>query len=466
MIALETALAQAATRPDGSGDSLTIDPLTGTVLTVALLGLNAFFVMAEFALVAVRRSRVEELVDKGFLGARSLKRLLGNLDRAVAVTQVGITLSSIGLGVVAEPYLASALVDLFAFLPSPAATILSHGFAVGIAFVMISLATIVLGEQVPKSVALRHPERLALLLARPIQLVDYCLTPLVWAVNGLSVFTLRLLRVPKPKSQSLTPDELRYVVEQAEQSGVMREHEADVVRGALRFPNTIVRQVMVHRKDVEAFDAALQGTQLLEAASRARHGRVPVYRGELDKIVGILHVKDLLRFGARSQDLTTVEVTKLLRPPLWVTAETPIPELVTALRRKRARMALVTDEFGGFFGLVTLEDAAEVVLGEVLDEHEVPRPPIPREPDGRYVMTGTTRLVDLQEALDHEFEEKAVTVGGFLVRILGRLPEPGERVHAEGFEFEVESTSGTQIGRVRCRVPPPEASSGEGAPED
>jgi CBS domain containing-hemolysin-like protein len=440
-----------------------MDALTGTIIAISLLAANAFFVLAEFALVAVRRSRVEELVGKGVHGARALRRLLGDLDRTIGVIQVGITLASVGLGIVAEPYLAGRLLTLVSFLPAGIANLVSHGAAVAIAFVLITLLTVVFGETVPKSVALRFPERVALLLARPIQIVDYALTPFVWVVNELSLYTLKLLRLPPPTSHSITPDELRYVVEQAELSGVMREHEADVVRGALRFPNTTVRQVMVHRKDVEALDVDLPGKDLFEAAARAKHGRAPVFKGDLDKIVGILNVKELLRYRAKDLDAGSVDLTKLVRQPLWVTADTPIPDLVAALRRKRTRMAFVTDEFGGFFGLVTLEDAAEVVLGEVLDEHETPRAPIPKGVDGRYVMSGATRLLDLQEALDHEFEEKAVTVGGFLMRHLGRLPETHERIHVEGYEFEVESTTATQIGRVYCRIPPPEVGDGAAA---
>lgn len=450
------ALLQAATTPagrDAARDLHAMDPTTGLTITLGLLVLNAFFVAAEFALVAVRRSRVEELADKGVVGARALRRTLGRLDRTIAATQVGITLAGIGLGFVAEPFLAAGLLRLLGFLPAGIAAVVSHGLAVAIAFGAITIVTVVLGEQVPKSIALRYPERVALVLVRPVQAADYLLSPFVWLINELTMLVLRALRLPPPKSHSITPDELRYVVEQAEESGVMREHEADVVRGALRFPNTLVRQVMVHRKDVDAIDGSLRGEDLYRAASKVRHTRVPVFRGDLDRIVGILHVKELLKHDPAALDLATI-----LRPPLWVTADTPIPDLVTALRRKRTRLALVTDEFGGFFGLVTLEDAAEVVLGEVLDEHEQPRPPIPKDREGRLVMTGTTRLLDLQEALDHEFEEKAVTVGGFLMRHLGRLPESSERIPVEGFEFQVEGVSGTQIGKVLCRTIEPGAS--------
>ena len=352
------------------------------MITLALLALNAFFVTAEFALVAIRRSRVDELANKG-AGARALRRLLANLDRTIASTQVGITLASIGLGIVGEPFLAEAIATALTFLPTPLSVAVAHALAVGTAFFLITLVTVVFGELVPKSLALRYPERLALFLVWPVRAVGYVLSPFVSLINGLSRFVMEALRLPPPRSHSITPDELRFVVEQAEASGVMREHEADVVRGALRFPNTLVRQVMVHRKDVEAIEAGLKGDALYKAASRTRHTRIPVYKGDLDRIVGILHVKELLK-----HDSATLELTTILRQPLWVTADTPIPDLVTALRRKRTRLALVTDEFGGFFGLVTLEDAAEVVLGEVLDEHEQPRAPIPSDPQGRHVMQG------------------------------------------------------------------------------
>ncbi|MFN0207443.1 MAG: hemolysin family protein [Planctomycetota bacterium] len=419
----------------------------GVPLAVFLLILNGFFVAAEFALVAVRRSRIEELANKGSRTARMLRGVLSDLDRYIAGVQVGITLASIGLGIVGEPILAAAFMKLFEALPGTLGTVISHTVASAISFLVITLITVVVSETVPKSVALRFPERIAFWLVRPIRFVMFILSPFVSLVDGTSNLLLKLLRIPHAKLETITPDELRYVVEQAEQSGAMGEHAADVVQRALRFPNTVVRQVMVHRRDVESINIELPTREIYKAAARGRHSRIPVYRGELDRIVGMLHVKELLK-----HDPATLDVTTILRQPLWVTADTPIPDLVAALRKKRTRTALVTDEFGAFFGLVTLEDAAEVVIGEVLDEHEQPRQPIPTEADGRYLVNGNTRLLDLQNALDHEFAERAVTVGGFLMRFLGKLPDPGEKIVIEGFEFEVESVSGTQIGKIRCRV--------------
>lgn len=419
----------------------------GIPLAIGLLILNGFFVAAEFALVAIRKSRIEELANKGSRTARILRDVLVDLDRYIAGLQVGITLASIGLGIVGEPILAAAFMKLFDAMPGGLGKLVSHTVASGISFLVITLVTVVVSEQVPKSVALRFPEKISFWLVRPVRFVMFILSPFVSLVDGTSNLLLRILKIPRPKHETITPDELRYVVAQAEESGAMGEHAADVVQRALRFPNTVVRQVMVHRRDVESINIDLPTGEIYKAAARGRHSRIPVYRGELDRIVGILHVKELLK-----HDPATLDVTTILRQPLWVTADTPIPDLVAALRKKRTRTALVTDEFGAFFGLVTLEDAAEVVIGEVLDEHEQPRQAIPTEADGRYLLNGSTRLLDLQNALDHEFAERAVTVGGFLMRFLGKLPEPGEKIIVEGFEFEVESVSGTQIGKIRCRV--------------
>lgn len=438
-IASESAPAHAA---DASGILI--------IFTIALLVLNAFFVAAEFALIAVRRSRVEELVNKGAAGARSLKRALDDLDRYIAANQVGITLASVGLGVFGEPLFAGILVNALHALPDPLNRIVSHAVASAVAFFVVTFITVVVGEQLPKSLALRYSERFALLLVYPLRGFMFILSPFVSLVNGSTNLLLKLLRLPVSKGHSITVDELRYVVEQAEESGVMGAHAADVVRGALRFPNTVVRQVMVHRQDVEAIDADSPILEIYKSAARAKHTRVPVFKGTIDRVIGMLHIKELLKHDPANLDIHTI-----LRPVLWVTADTPIPELVNALRRKRTRLALVTDEYGAFRGLVTLEDAAEVVLGEVLDEHEQPRSPIPSDPGGRFVVMGSTRLLDLQDALDHEFGERAVTVGGFLVRHLGRLPEPGERVEAEGYVFDVESVAGTQIGKIYCSIQKP-----------
>ncbi len=429
----------------------------GLVVAILLIAASFFFVATEFAIVAVRRSRVDQLVAKGHANAFALQATLKDLDRYIAGTQVGITLANLGLGWIGEPVLAKRLGELLDFLPASVSPTVSHAIATVIALFVLTTVTVVIGEMVPKSLALRYPERMALWVVRPLRASVFILSPLVDFLNGFSNLILKLCRLPTPKAHTITPDELRYVVEQAEQSGVFEEHEADVVRGALRFSDTLVRQVMVHRRDVECLDASLSPEDLYRAAAKLRHSRVLVYRGEMDRVVGLLHVKDLLK-----QQPSDLQLSRVLRAPLWVTPDTPIPDLVAALRRKRTRMALVTDEFGGFFGLVTLEDAAEVVLGEVLDEHEMPRAPITPDAEGRFETQGAMRLQDLQEALDHEFEERAVTVGGFLMRHLGRLPESGERIEIEGFVFEVESVNGTQIGKVRCAPP---AAPKETAPE-
>lgn len=438
----------------------TVDSSIGGPLafTVGLLLLNSFFVAAEFALVAARRSRVQALADRGSRGARALMKILDQLDRHIAGAQVGITLASIGLGIFGEPLLAGLFIQLFERLPEPLHLWISHTAATAVAFIIITFVTVVASEQLPKSIALRYAERIAIFITRPLQLFMVLLTPFVTLVNSSTNLLLHLLRLPVAKGHSVTPEELRYVVAQAEEAGVMGAHAADVVRGALRFPNTVVRQVMVHRKDVESIDASLPIVEIYKSAARMKHTRVPVYKGDRDRIAGMLHVKDLLKHDPATLDLSTV-----LRPALWVTADTPIPELVNALRRKRTRLALVTDEFGAFCGLVTLEDAAEVVLGEVLDEHEQPKAPIPMDEHGRFVVTGATRLFELQDTLDHEFGERAVTVGGFIMRFLGRLPEPGEKVEAEGYEFEIESVSGTQIGKIHVRVPAPPEGGDAGA---
>jgi putative hemolysin len=354
--------------------------------------------------------------------------------------------------------LARYIVALFGFLPEHMQGAGMHTVASAVAFFVITLVTVVVSEQLPKCIALRFPERIALWIVRPLQVFNYVLSPFVRLISGLTNVLLAVLRIPKIRRQSITPEELRYVVEQAEESGTIGEHAADVVQRALRFPNTVVRQVMVHRRDVEGVNVDWPTSEIYKAAARARHSRMPVYKGDLDRIVGILHVKELLKHNPETLDVTTI-----LRQPLWVTADTPIPDLVGALRKKRTRIALVTDEFGAFFGLVTLEDAAEVVIGEVLDEHEQPRAAIPKEADGRLLVNGNTRLLDLQNAIDHEFAERAVTVGGFLMRFLGRLPEAAEKIMVEGHEFEVESVSGTQIGRIRCRTPQPEGSESPGS---
>ncbi|MCI0637517.1 MAG: hemolysin family protein [Gemmataceae bacterium] len=355
---------------DGSWSWL--GPTLGLLAIPLLVALNAFFVAAEFSLVAVRKTRVEELITRGIKGARSVLFAVEHLDRSIAATQLGITLSSLGLGWVAEVALADALSGLFAGLPAPLSFIARHSVAGTIAFFLVTFLHVVFGELFPKSLALQSPDRIALWIAKPLILFELVTRPLVVLMNGTGNLFIRVLGIKAhPESLVHSVEELTLLIEDTEEAGVLDPDQAELVQNVFQLTTKSVADCMVPRDKVAALELTMPPDKILEAVRSGAHTRMPVYQGELDNIVGIVNTKDLFYlFSLRG----VVVLEDALYQAIFLKPDEEIANALRLFKKAKRPMALVRDDDGKIHGLLTLEDILEEIIGDIEDEHDQPLP--------------------------------------------------------------------------------------------
>ncbi len=358
------------------GDSSWLTAALGFLSIPILVALNAFFVSAEFALVAVRRTRVEELVANKVKGARSAAHAIAHMDRTIAATQLGVTLSSLGLGWVAEGTLASALERVFADLPSPWDFISRHSLASVLAFLMISYFHVVLGELLPKSLALQAPDRFALWLARPLNTFMVLTRPLTLVMTGSANILIRLFGFSaKPEQMVHSVDELALLVEDTEEAGILDPDQAALVQNVFRLSEKTVADCMVPRDKMAALELTAPLDKVLDIVRSSAHTRLPVYSGDLDNVVGIVNTKNLF-FLLSLQGVVVLE--DALYPALYLKPDEEVANALRLFKKAKRPMALVRTEEGKIVGLVTLEDILEEIIGDIEDEHDRPMPKVAR----------------------------------------------------------------------------------------
>ncbi len=343
-----------------------------SLLSVPLLvAVNGLFVAAEFALVAVRKTRVEEMVSQGHRGAKVVEEAVANLDRSIAATQLGITLASIALGWIGEPALARLLDPLFERLPAPWSAVATHSVATGVAFFLITFLHVVFGELIPKSLALQRPDGTALWVARPLVLFAKATRPLVVLMNGTGNAILRLcgFRPATNGASAHSVQELELLIEDTEEAGILAPIQAAVAQKAFRLSAKRVEDCMVPRNRVAALELTTRPGEVLEAVRRGAHTRMPVYQGGLDTIVGIVNTKDLFHLFSLNG---LVALEDALYPPLFLKPDEDVTTALELFRKARRPMALVRDDTGKIVGLLTLEDVLEEIVGDIEDEHDRP----------------------------------------------------------------------------------------------
>ena len=344
------------------------------VSVLVLIALNAFFVAAEFALVTVRWTRVEEMVERGRFGAKAVAKSLENLDDAIAATQVGITFASLALGWVGEPALAHLLEPLFRGLPNVWGLMATHAAAVVLAYLLLTYLHVVLGEQVPKMHALDRAEDVALIVAGPLLTFSRVCRPFIWAVGWGSDLVVRLLRLPPPRAEQEihSVKELGMLVEETAEAGMMATDQAEYVRNVFRLSGKRVRDVMVPREKVVTLSLQALPEEILAVCRETAHTRMPVWEGEPDHIVGFVNTKNLFHLFSQFK---LVLLEDALYPPIFVDPDQSVGRLLSIFRHERRPMAVVRGAEGGFLGIVTLEDILEEIVGEIEDEHDAPPPP-------------------------------------------------------------------------------------------
>jgi putative hemolysin len=335
-----------------------------------LVGLNGFFVAAEFSLVTVRWTRVEELLKSGRFGVPAVREAVEHLDDAIAATQLGITFASLALGWLGEPALAHLIEPLFRPIAGFWGDAATHTLAVAIAFLLITYLHVVLGELAPKAIALQRAEDVALVVAGPLLAFGRVFRPFIRIMNGTGNWVVRLLRLPPVTHHHYvhSVDELAMLVDETQEAGVMAEDQASYVRNVFRLSNKRVRDVMVPREKVVAIPLHATEEEVLETARETAHTRMPVWEEQPDHIVGIINTKDLFHLFSLKRPVNLMDA---VYPPLFVSPELEVARLLRIFRRERRPMAVVRDDSGRFLGMVTLEDILEEIVGEIEDEHDV-----------------------------------------------------------------------------------------------
>ncbi|MGD0273290.1 MAG: hemolysin family protein [Gaiellaceae bacterium] len=417
--------------------SLTLELLA----VAALILLNAFFVAAEYGLVTARRTRLRELEQQGSKRARAVLALVSRPPRFIAAMQLGVTATSLAIGALGEPVLARVF-------DSVVATVI----AFTLAFLIVTFLHVVIGELIPKGIALSYSDRVALAVSAPVRLFFVVFMPLIWVLQSASELALRLLRMkPLEAEPPLSEAELRMLLETSSEHGQIERGETEMLYKVFDFADKEASDVMVPRPEVVALSIELPPAQCLAAVIDSPYTRYPVYRGTLENIVGILHVRDL--FSEMNEvGIERVRIEDLLRPAHLVPETKDLAALLADFRRTGQHMAIVVDEYGGMEGIATLEDLLEEIVGEIEDEFDLPDESVEQIAENIIHVDGTFSIDDFNEQFGVELPlEDYHTLAGFVFGQLGRAPGPGDVVEHDGMRFEVLEVEGSRIDRLAVR---------------
>jgi putative hemolysin len=450
--------------------------MTDLAIVVALILVGGFFAASEIALITVKRHRLSQLVGEGSRAARVAQRLTEDPSRFLATIQIAITFLGFLASAVGAVSLSGSLANLVRLIPWR----VTQDAATSISFVLvtlvIALASIIVGELVPKTLALAFPDRFALVVARPIGWFDRLLRPVVWFVSTVSNVLVRALGgKDRPRAGYLSTEELKMLVETGSEQGGIEEEEKEMIHGVIELADTKVHQVMVPRIGIRAVEANDPVDEVLQMVVRAGHSRVPVYEESLDNIVGILYAKDLLPYLRRdAPPSASIDIRALARPATYVPETKPVDELLHEMRTNHVHIAIVVDEYGGTAGLITMEDVVEEIVGEIQDEYDREESLVEAiEDDGQvaYRLDGRVSMDDLRDLFDlsdteEEDEDEYDTVGGFIVHRVGRIPLPGAIVPFRDVTLRVEVAEPRRIAKVVATRPRPaeDESAGDDGP--
>jgi len=424
-----------------------VSPLL-VALAFALVLLNAFFVAAEFAIVRVRATRMTALAEGGDWRARAVLGAQRRLDAFLSATQLGITLTSLGLGWIGEPVFAVLLQPLFALLGIESAQAL-HNTSVAVAFALITFLHIVVGELAPKSYAIRATERVALLVALPMRLFQVVFAPALWLLARAASATLGLIGVRAETSGELahSEEELRLLLAESHRVGVLSGSKRELLENVMDYTGRMARYVMIPRADIAHLSLARSLEENLAVVTHDAYTRFPLVSSDIDHVIGMVHVKDL--FNRRDQLRSSEDLAAIKREILFVPETRPLDLLQRDFQQRRTHMAIVVDEYGGTSGLVTLEDVIEELIGEIQDEFDREPPSVVETPQG-LVFDGLTLVDDVAERLGIKLPETAdvSTLGGFVTARIGRMPRPGDKISVDGYDLKVVEVRGRRVTKV------------------
>jgi len=421
-------------------------------LTFFLVLLNGFFVAAEFAMVRVRGSQIELQAKAGSGVAKVARGIMQNLDGYLAATQLGITIASLGLGWVGQEVVTKIMLNIF----SLCGLVITSGFIINashvVAFAFITILHIVFGELAPKSIAIQRSVGTIMSISVPLRFFFIVFRPLIWLLNGFAGFILSLLGINTNQGEvHHSSEELQYLLEQGKETGALDSNEHELIQNVFDFNERVVKNIMVPRTKISGLDIGTNQNELIDILVSEGYSRMPVYDDVIDKIVGIVHAKDILPLLAKNVQIVLKDI---IRKPYFVPETKKINDLMAELQQKRIQIAIVLDEFGGTAGMVTLEDIVEELVGEIQDEFDEEKPIVEKLSDNEFIVNALAPIYDVNEHLPHDLPEDGDfdTVSGWLGDIFGKIPEVGEQKEANGYNITVLKKSDQNIESVKLEL--------------
>jgi CBS domain containing-hemolysin-like protein len=422
------------------------------LLTLFLVLLNGFFVAAEFAMVRVRGSQLEIKAKTGGPVAKMARGIIHNLDGYLAATQLGVTIASLGLGWVGQDIVTRLMLNVFVAF----GVVIKSGAIITVsrivAFTLITVLHIVFGELAPKSIAIQRSVRTVMAIALPLRFFFIVFKPLIWVLNNFANFILKLLGISTVQGEtSHSSEELQYLLDQGKESGALDSTEHELIQNVFDFNERVVKNIMVPRTRIMGVDINTPKDELLDVVITEGYSRIPVYDDVIDKIVGIVHAKDILPLLARNEDIV---LKNIIRKPYFIPETKKINDLMAELQQKRIQIAIVLDEFGGTAGMVTLEDIVEELVGDIQDEYDEEKPIVEKVNDREFIVNALAPIYDVNGHLPHDLPEDGDfdTVSGWLGDIFGKIPDVGEQMESNGYNITVLKKSDQNIESVKLEL--------------
>lgn len=422
--------------------------------TLFLVAANGFFVAAEFAIVKVRSSQIELQAKTGSRVAHVAKHITTNLDGYLAATQLGITLSSLGLGWVGEAVMTELVGTVFGWFNIDMTGAVMRNVGLILAFSIITVLHIVFGELAPKSLAIQRPVGTTMGVALPLRFFYVVFKPIIWVLNGLANSLLRLLGLRiKPGEGHHSSEELQYLLDQGRESGVLNLAEHELIKNVFDFNERIVKNIMVPRTKISAVEIDCPVDELIDKVTSEGYSRIPIYDDNIDQIIGIIHTKDLLPILAQGKELA---IKPIIRKPYFIPETKKINDLMAEFQQRRIQIAIVLDEFGGTAGMVTLEDIVEELVGEIQDEYDEETPIVEQLSETEFMVDASANIHDINEFLPEDLEESTDydTIAGLVSDLFDKIPDVGESKTHKGYKFIVMKKTQQNIEFVKLEVIP------------
>jgi len=421
-------------------------------ITLFLVFLNGFFVAAEFGLVKVRSSQLDLKIQKGSTRAKMAKSLTEKLDTYLSAAQLGITLASLALGWIGERVVSEMVLRAFHNFGTTLSGATLHSISIPIAFTLITFLHITLGEQIPKMLGIKYPLETTLIISWPLRVFYFIFGPFIWLLNKSSNFILRLVGIKKIGDDEVhTEEELRLILTESEEGGAIKPSENELIQNVFDFDDRVVKQIMVPQNRIVAINVELGHDEMVRQIIEEGFSRMPVYLGDIDNVIGIVHSKDLLKAVIENKFKT---IRDIMRPVHFIPESMKINDLLRDFQKHHIQMAMVTNEFGSTAGLITMEDIIEELVGEIQDEHDEEKPNVEKKSDSEYIVNAQSMIVDVNDALPIALPESPhyETVSGYLNYIFGRIPATNDKRTQDGYEITILKRNRQSIESIKLKV--------------